>query len=179
MDIQSLFIEVCMICFFSLGSNLGDKESNLAKAIEHICRHGQIRFLAKSSIYETEPQGDKNQGWFANQVIAVDYDFSVPLDLAVDNLMNYLLGIEAGMGRVRDENRRFGPRIIDIDILLVENTKISTNLVEVPHPKALDRAFVLVPLHEIAPHITIHNIHIEDALSQLDYRLKENKIYQS
>ena len=83
------------------------------------------------------------------------------------------------MGRVRDENRRFGPRIIDIDILLVGNTKISTNLVEVPHPKALDRAFVLVPLHEIAPHITIHNIHIEDALSQLDYRLKENKIYQS
>ncbi len=56
-----------MICFFSLGSNLGDKESNLAKAIEHICRHEQIRFLAKSSIYETEPQNNRYRYSFSGK----------------------------------------------------------------------------------------------------------------
>ena len=72
--------------------------------------------ISKSSVYQTEPQGDKNQKWFANQVILINYAMQGELEVIADNLMQYLLGVEAGMGRIRDKARRFGPRIIDIDI---------------------------------------------------------------
>lgn len=167
-----------MRCYLCLGSNLGNTVENLAKAIGGICEHAQITLAAKSAIYQTEPQGDKNQQWFANQVIAIDYVCSQPLEYAADMLMSYLLGVEAGMGRCRDETRRFGPRVIDIDIILMENYTVSTPLVDVPHKRAQERAFVLIPLQEIAPHITIQNIAVDEALARLEYRLEGNKIYQ-
>lgn len=167
-----------MRCYLCLGSNSGNTEENLAKAIAGICEHAQISLAAKSGIYKTEPQGDKNQEWFANQVIAIDYACSQPLEYAADMLMSYLLGVEAGLGRSRDEARRFGPRVIDIDIILMENYHISTPLVDVPHKRAQDRAFVLIPLQEIAPHISMQNMPVHEALARLEYRLEGNKIYQ-
>lgn len=167
-----------MRCYLCLGSNEGSPEKNLEAAIENICKHAQIKLLAKSAIYKTEPQGDKNQQWFANQVIAIEYHSPLPPEQAADTLMSYLLGVEAGMGRCRDEARRFGPRVIDIDIILMENYTLSTLFVDVPHKRALERAFVLIPLQEIAPHISIQNIPVGEALSRLVYRLDGNKIYQ-
>lgn len=167
-----------MRCYLCLGSNLGNTEENLAKAVAVICEHSQIKLMATSSIYKTEPQGDKNQEWFANQVIEIEYAGVQSLEYTADTLMSYLLGVEAGMGRSRDEARRFGPRMIDIDIILLENYSVSTPLVDVPHKRALDRAFVLIPLQEIAPHITIQNIAVDEALARLEYRLEGNKIYQ-
>lgn len=174
-------VHICrgyMRCYLCLGSNLGNTEEILAKAIAAICEHPKITLAAKSGIYKTEPQGDKNQEWFANQVLAIEYACAQPLEYAADLLMSYLLGVEAGMGRSRDETRRFGPRVIDIDIILLENFRISTSLVEVPHKRAQERAFVLIPLQEIAPHISIQNMPIDEALSRLEYRLDGNKIYQ-
>lgn len=167
-----------MRCYLCLGSNKGDTEKNLAAAIENICEHAQIKLLAKSAIYKTEPQGDKNQEWFANQAIEIEYSCPLPIEQAADTLMSYFLGVEAGMGRKRDEARHFGPRIIDIDIIAVENYTLSTLFADIPHKRALERAFVLIPLQEIAPHIRIQNIAVGEALSRLDYRLEENKIYQ-
>lgn len=167
-----------MRCYLCLGSNQGCTEKNLSAAVDSICEHASVQLLAKSAIYKTEPQGDKNQQWFANQVIEIEYSCPLPLDQAADTLMSYLLGIEAGMGRKRDVTRRFGPRVIDIDIILMENYTLSTSFVDVPHKRALERAFVLIPLQEIAPHIRIQNIPVEEALSRLEYRLDGNKIYQ-
>lgn len=169
-----------MICYLCLGSNLGNAEENLCRAAENICQHNEITLLARSSVYKTEPQGDKNQQWFANQVIAVDYSpaHGKSTEYLADNLMQYLLGVEAGMGRIRDEARRFGPRVIDIDIIVMEDKKIKTDWVQVPHPRVLERAFVLIPLQEIAPHIMIDDIPVKDALARLQYRLVDNKIYQ-
>ena len=167
-----------MRCYLCLGSNEGDTEENLSCAIKSICEHNRIKLLAQSSVYKTEPQGDKEQEWFANQVIEIEYACSLPVEQAADTLMSYLLGVEAGMGRCRDEARRFGPRVIDIDIIFIENAVLTTSLVEIPHKRALERAFVLIPLQEIAPHISIQNIPISEALDSLEYRLDGNKIYQ-
>lgn len=167
-----------MRCYLCLGSNEGNPEKNLSRARTSICEHSQIKLLAQSSVYKTEPQGDKNQEWFANQVIAIEYACSLPLEQAADTLMSYLLGVEAGMGRSRDETRRFGPRVIDIDIILIENAVLATPFVDIPHKRALERAFVLIPLQEIAPHISIQNIPVGEALARLEYKRDGNKIYQ-
>lgn len=168
-----------MICYICLGSNQGNTENNLAKAVECICQHPQISLLAKSSVYKTEPQGDKEQEWFANQVISVEYAVEGgSSESNADMLMQYLLGVEAGMGRVRDEARRFGPRVIDIDIICFGSGQIQTKWVCVPHPRALERAFVLIPLQEIAPHISIQGMPIGEALQKIQYSVDENKIFQ-
>lgn len=168
-----------MICYICLGSNQGNTENNLAQAVEHICQHPLISLLAKSSVYKTEPQGDKDQEWFANQVISVEYAIEGgSSERDADMLMQYLLGVEAGMGRVRDETRRFGPRVIDIDIICFGSEQIQTKWVCVPHPRALERAFVLIPLQEIAPHISIQGMPIGEALQKIQYSVDENKIFQ-
>lgn len=167
-----------MRCYLCLGSNQGNAEEHLAYAAESICQHEKISLAAKSSVYKTEPQGDKNQQWFANQVIAVEYAAEGNPAVSADNLMQYLLGVEAGMGRVRDEARRFGPRVIDIDIILFGEENLHTDWVTVPHPRVLERAFVLIPLQEIAPHISIGSVPIAEALEKLAYRVEENKIFQ-
>ncbi len=167
-----------MLCYISLGSNLGNTKENLEKAISGITQHQDISLVSKSSIYQTEPQGDKDQEWFANQIILIEYAMQGKLESIADNLMQYLLGVESGMGRIRDKARRFGPRIIDIDILLIEDFAINTQIVTVPHPRLLERAFVLIPLQEIAPKISIHKMPIQEALATIHYRVEDNKIYQ-
>lgn len=167
-----------MLCYISLGSNLGNTKENLQKAILGIIQHQDISLISESSVYQTEPQGDKNQKWFANQVILINYAMQGELEVIADNLMQYLLGVEAGMGRIRDKTRRFGPRIIDIDILLIEDFTINTQMVTIPHPRLLERAFVLIPLQEIAPKISIHKMPIKEVLAKINYRMEDNKIYQ-
>ncbi len=129
--------------FLGLGSNLGDREENLARALDLLGGDPRLRIARVSAIYETEPQEIAHQPWFLN--LAVEAETSMfPMQL-----LRYALGIEREMGRVRRVAK--GPRPIDIDILLYGNFTIRTPRLEVPHPRMTERRFVLEPLLEIAP----------------------------
>ena len=128
--------------YLSLGSNLGEREKNLARAMEEIEKRG-VRILRRSSIYETEPVEIREQGWFLNCAIEVE------TDLPPQEFMNALLDIELLLGRRREI--KYGPRTIDLDILLQGDTIVNSPQLTIPHPKMAERRFVLVPLAEIAP----------------------------
>lgn len=125
----------------SLGTNLGDRAANLADALERIRTLGNV--LACSGVYETAPQGMVDQDPFYNAVVLVETE----LDTVA--LMDRLLDIEREMGRVRD--RRWGPRLIDLDLILHGDRAVRTPTVEVPHPRYRERRFVLEPLIEVWP----------------------------
>jgi 2-amino-4-hydroxy-6-hydroxymethyldihydropteridine diphosphokinase len=136
--------------YLSLGSNLGEREKNLARAMDELERRG-VKILRRSSIYETEPVEIREQAWFLNCVIEAE------TDLPPQQLMNMLLEIELQLGRRRDV--KYGPRTIDLDILLYADTIVNDARLTIPHPKMAERRFVLVPLVEIAPtalHPTLH-----------------------
>lgn len=130
--------------FLSLGSNLGDRKQNLENAMAAIERE-QIRIVTRSSVYETEPQDVTDQPWFLNMVIECATR-CFPLQL-----LAIVLRIERELGRVREKSVRRGPRPIDIDILLFGEVVLYTPELSVPHPRMLDRRFVLEPLLEIDP----------------------------
>ncbi len=129
------------IAYLGLGTNLGDRKQNISKAIEAISL--KMSISKQSSLYETTAWGYTEQPDFLNQVIQVETDLS-PL-----RLLNFLKKTELKLGRV--ENFRYGPRLIDIDILFYDDLVITTNRLQIPHPMLPERAFVLVPLNEIAP----------------------------
>lgn len=128
--------------FLLLGTNLGDKAANLNTAIE-LLKQNEISVKAHSSIYESAPWGDENQGWFLNIVIQVE----TPLD--PQTLLDICLQTEKKMGRKRI--KKWGERIIDIDILYYHNLAINEGPLTVPHPGIAMRRFTLLPLSEIAP----------------------------
>jgi 2-amino-4-hydroxy-6-hydroxymethyldihydropteridine diphosphokinase len=132
--------------FLALGSNLGDREQNLRNSITAIERE-HIRVLARSSIYETAPQDIIDQPWFLNMVIECQTR-TFPLQLLAT-----LLRIERELGRVRTNSMRRGPRVIDLDILLFGETIMNAPELVLPHPRMLQRRFVLEPLVEIAPEL--------------------------
>ena len=126
--------------YLSLGSNIGSKEKNLNKAISLLKTTPSIHCVISSSFYLTEPQGYKNQEDFLNCVISLETNLD-PL-----NLLKLCQHIESKLKRVR--LFKWGPRIIDLDILLYDNIKINLQNLIIPHPRMLERAFVLVPLSE-------------------------------
>jgi len=157
--------------YIALGSNLGDREANLTEAIERIKKLG-LRIEKVSSIYETEPVGGRDQPWFLNQVIEIEFikvalpdelklaDESAECAIQAEALLSKLLEVEQSMGRVR--TFRNGPRLIDIDLLffgdrVIANPKEEDEMLRgrteifVPHPRMHHRRFVLEPLCEIAP----------------------------
>ncbi len=127
--------------YLALGTNLGDRESNLAKAIEQLSIHCPV--VAISSIFETEPWGYLDQGKFLNMVVGCETSLS-PL-----SLLDFVKNLEGELGRT--PNFRNGPRLIDIDILFYGDQVIDKPGLAIPHPRLHERAFVLVPLAEIAP----------------------------
>jgi 2-amino-4-hydroxy-6-hydroxymethyldihydropteridine diphosphokinase len=128
--------------YLSLGSNMGDRKKNLEKALALLGE--RLRIVKKSSVYETEPLGDKNQAQYLNMVCQAS------TMLAPQGLLTLAKSIETRMGRTGATGQ---PRPIDIDILLYgDKTTNSPDLV-IPHPRMLERAFVLVPLAEIAPDV--------------------------
>lgn len=133
--------------FLSLGSNLGDREASIRKALDLIARLPDTHMERVSSFYETEPVGYTEQPDFINAVALIETSLS-PADL-----LHELLGVEKEMGRVR--NMRWGPRVIDIDTLLYDHAAIDTAELTIPHPRMTERAFVLAPLAEIAPDIIL------------------------
>lgn len=130
--------------YLGLGSNLGDREENLEKAIDALNGFDEIDVTNRSSILETEPYGKTDQPEFLNMCVEIDTRMS-PL-----SLLETVLGIEHSLGRVREEV--WGPRIIDIDILLYEDLEIELDDLSIPHKEMQKRSFVLEPLSEIAPH---------------------------
>lgn len=127
--------------FLSLGSNLGDRASNLQTAIKEISQFTELK--GQSSIYETSPMGYKEQCHFLNQVI------EIYTELSALELIFRIEEIEHKMGRVRETEN--GPRTIDIDILFYGQTIINQQNLQIPHPRIEERKFVLIPLEEIAP----------------------------
>ena len=130
--------------YLSLGSNLGDREKNLRTAIAALAK-ANVRVTRVSSFYETEPVDLRAQPWFLNCAVQAETELP-PLEL-----LRGLRGIESRMGSKKLVPK--GPRRIDLDILLYGNETIDTPELQVPHPRMLQRKFVLVPLAEIAPNL--------------------------
>ncbi|MGM0754421.1 MAG: 2-amino-4-hydroxy-6-hydroxymethyldihydropteridine diphosphokinase [Bacillota bacterium] len=131
--------------YISLGSNIGDREYYLEKAINIIGSHGKIEVTKQSSLYETDPVGFTEQGKFLNMVI------EIRTSLSPETLLHQCLQVEIDLGREREF--KWGPRIIDLDILLYDHEKIESKNLLIPHPRMQERAFVLIPLLEVAPHV--------------------------
>ncbi len=129
--------------YLSLGSNLGNREENLRKAIHALGRLGKV--VAVSSFYETEPVELTDQPWFLNCALQLDTE-KMPRQL-----LNGILATEREMGRRRRQKK--GPRNIDIDIVLFGNSVVQAKGLTIPHPAMHERRFVLEPLVEIAPDV--------------------------
>ena len=129
---------------------MGDTDAYLTQAVQLIDTLNGVSVRTVSGVYRTEPQEKKNQPWFANQVVRI----ACTAQHSPAALLDSLLEIESSMGRCRNGNApedRFGPRPIDIDLLLYGSTIMHTAHLTLPHPRMQQRAFVLVPLAEIAP----------------------------
>lgn len=130
--------------YIGIGSNLGNREENCLKAIRLMEEQG-IKVVKRSSLYETEPWGVKDQPMFINMVIEAE------TELTPQELLKALKSIESSMGRT--ETKRWGPRLIDLDILFYNDMIINTPELRIPHPYIHERPFVLRPLGEIAPEL--------------------------
>ncbi|BDH59953.1 2-amino-4-hydroxy-6-hydroxymethyldihydropteridine pyrophosphokinase [Lysinibacillus sp. PLM2] len=128
--------------YLSLGTNIGNREQNLKLAVKLLQESKSVKIKAVSSIYETAPVGYVDQPSFLNIAIFLQTSNSA------DEMLKICQSIEIKLGRVREI--RWGPRIIDLDILLFNNDNIGVENLIVPHPRMYERAFVLVPLIEIA-----------------------------
>lgn len=131
--------------FLGLGSNIGNRVENLDEAIARLDAHDNISVVTQSSILETEPYGNVEQDKFMNMCIEIE------TNLTPVSLLDTVLDVEQQMGRVRLVT--WGPRNIDIDILLYENLEIELQDLQIPHPEMHKRMFVLEPLAEIAPNV--------------------------
>lgn len=127
--------------FLSLGSNMGERLDNLQRAFYELAAHPQITLVDQSSIYETEPVGNLEQGDFLNMVVAI------ATTLGPHELLNYIQEVELRLGRERSET--WGPRTIDIDILIYGEEIIEDERLIIPHKLMQERVFVLLPLYEI------------------------------
>ncbi len=134
-------------CYLGLGSNIGDRGANLATALRRLGQVPTVEILKTSSIYETGPVGPQDQPDFFNQVAQAE------VTCTPRQLLELIHGIEQEMGRVR--TRRWGERVIDIDILLYGDQEISKPDLQIPHPCMVARQFVIVPLAEIAPDLVL------------------------
>jgi len=142
--------------YLSLGSNIGQRENNLRKAVDMIRDNPFIDVIKVSSIYETEPMYLKGQDYFYNIVLRCRADER----LGPFEMMGFLKSIEYEIGRKKID-KKYGPRIIDIDLLYYGEMVIESDFLAVPHPKIMERKFVIVPLSEIAPDFIIKGKKIE------------------
>jgi 2-amino-4-hydroxy-6-hydroxymethyldihydropteridine diphosphokinase len=146
----------------ALGGNVGDARATLARAIEALCDGTDTRLVARSSDYLTPPWGVTEQPPFVNVCIAVE------TALSPQALLARAQSVERTFGRDRAREQRWGPRSLDIDILAYDELVLDTPGLTLPHPRLLDRAFVLVPLAEIAPERVISGTSVREALAQID-----------
>jgi 2-amino-4-hydroxy-6-hydroxymethyldihydropteridine diphosphokinase len=148
--------------FLALGGNLGDVRSTFDRAIKMLCDGADVRLVARSSEYRTPPWGVTDQPAFLNAVIAVG------TSLSPHDLLSRALDCERALGRDRAREQRWGPRRIDIDILVYDAVELHDVDLTLPHRHLFERAFVLVPLAEIAPERVIAGVRVRDALARVD-----------
>lgn len=132
-----------------LGSNLGERECQLEQALQRLEQAGDLNIIGVSNLYETKPVGDTDQPEFMNMAARVE-TLLAPLEL-----LQRCLAVENKMGRVR--TRRWGPRIIDIDLLEYNARRVYQPELTLPHPEIVNRGFVLIPLNDIAPELILEN----------------------
>lgn len=150
--------------FLGLGSNLGDREQNIKEALKQLQGSEMARKVTISSLYETKPEGVKEQPLFLNAVLRME------TGLSPRNLLDALQDLERQLGRER--SRKWGARIIDLDILLYGNLVMKEEDLEIPHPLLTERSFVLIPLAELAPE-TVHPILGKTVSDLRDEKLKK------
>jgi 2-amino-4-hydroxy-6-hydroxymethyldihydropteridine diphosphokinase len=135
--------------FVGLGANLGDREATIRRAVELLAADPEIEVVAVSSLRETDPVEYANQPPFLNGAAALD------TELTPRALLDRLLAVELELGRIRGEGPRFGPRAIDLDLLLYGDRVVEEPGLTVPHPRLAERRFALEPLHELAPRLRL------------------------
>ena len=145
----------------ALGGNVGDVRATFKAAIIDICAQAQARLLARSSDYATPPWGEEQQPPFVNACIEIE------TALAPGALLGALQAVERTFGRDRTKERRWGPRTLDLDLIAYDYLTLRTEALTLPHPHVLERAFVLVPLAEIAPERKIGGRSVEAALADV------------
>ncbi|TMA81256.1 MAG: 2-amino-4-hydroxy-6-hydroxymethyldihydropteridine diphosphokinase [Deltaproteobacteria bacterium] len=133
--------------YIGLGSNLGDRKANIREAEEKLAALPETRIVKASSLYESEPLGNAKT-WFVNSVLEIETEFEP------EELLKRTKAIETAMGRKRVKGKRWGSRIIDLDLLLFDNQTVNKRNLKLPHPEMQKRRFVLLPLSELAPHVT-------------------------
>lgn len=132
--------------WLALGANIGDPPVQLAEAVRTLSAHPALALLSASSMIVTEPWGMTEQPRFHNMAVGIE------TTLAPNELLDICLAVETAMGRMRAE--RWGPRLIDIDVIAYERIEMESLRLTLPHPRAHERDFVLVPLRQIAPDTT-------------------------
>jgi 2-amino-4-hydroxy-6-hydroxymethyldihydropteridine diphosphokinase len=149
-----------------IGSNLGDRKANYREALDRVGALPNTRIVKASSLYESEPLGDAKT-WFVNAVIEIETDCSP------DELLKRLKAIEKAMGRKRVKGKRWGSRIIDLDILFFDKEIVNKRTLRIPHKEIQNRRFVLVPLCELAPQLIHPRLNV--TMSELLATLKDTK----
>jgi len=144
----------------ALGSNAGDKRANIARAIELLTARGDIVLIQRSHDYRSAPWGVLEQDWFVNAVI------TVATELGPHDLLTRCQDVENAMGRVR--LKKWGPRLIDVDVLIYRDQRINDPDLIVPHPFIAQRGFVLVPLREVAPALRIGGESLDVLIGRID-----------
>jgi 2-amino-4-hydroxy-6-hydroxymethyldihydropteridine diphosphokinase len=144
----------------ALGSNVGDKRANIARAIELLTARGDVVLVQRSRDYRSAPWGVLEQDWFVNAVI------TVATELGPHDLLARCQDVENEMGRVR--LKRWGPRVIDVDVLTYRDQRINDPDLIVPHPFIAERGFVLVPLREVAPALRIGGKRLDVLIERID-----------
>ena len=153
--------------FIGIGSNLGNRRAHYQKALARIAALPKTRIVKTSSLYESEPLGEA-KNWYINGVIEIETAFSPP------QLLHRLQEIELAMGRKRTaDTKKWTSRKIDLDILLFDNQTVDSRTLKVPHPELHNRRFVLLPLCELAPHLTHPRLGV--TITDLLVSLKDGK----
>jgi 2-amino-4-hydroxy-6-hydroxymethyldihydropteridine diphosphokinase len=145
----------------ALGGNVGDVRATFKKAIAHVCGMAQGALIARSSDYTTPPWGDEDQPPFINACIEID------TALDPHALLFVMQKVEQKFGRIRTKDRQWGPRTLDLDLIAYDDISLQKPDLTLPHPRLFERAFVLVPLAEIAPDRRIGGRRVRDALASV------------